>query len=92
MGTLGTLWAHTGAIGKPRNETSIEDKTRVLDLLGLLIERFPQCWNGGERWSTIKGTLNLPVLTCKVNTPAFMCFLSFFVYQCISINKGSHLY
>ncbi len=43
-----------------------------------------QCWNGGERWSTVKGTLNPPVLTRKVNIPAFMCF-SVCVLVCLSV-------
>ncbi len=37
---------------------------------------------GREHWSTVKGTLNLPVLTRKVNFPAFMCL---FVCQCVCL-------
>ncbi len=36
---------------------------------------------------TVKGILNPPVLTRKVNIPAFMCFSVFvFVCQCVLIN------
>ncbi len=37
-------------------------------------------------WSTVKGTLNPPVLTRKVNIPAFMCFSVFvFVGSFVSV-------
>ncbi len=51
---------------------------------GLLIEHFAE-WRGAMVDPTVKGTLKPPVLTRKVNIPAFMCF-SVFVFVCLFVS------